>query len=178
MGNISSRMLRYYFSIVFVYGSRYEYRQKAERSPYKRSSTEYKQTPKTIWTINVTTTQPRDLTASFLKRGRSSHSSRNLTVATKGNSPVTPTEAVLDNCQEESANKVKPKKQVAERVDAITIARKHLEQVRNLSQKYYKIVNLISNPDFLEKCYEEIKSKPGNMTKGINSQTLDGINRK
>lgn len=40
------------------------------------------------------------------------------------------------------------------------------------------IVNLLTNPDFLKECYLEIKSKPGNMSKGTTRETLDGINHK
>jgi group II intron reverse transcriptase/maturase len=41
---------------------------------------------------------------------------------------------------------------------------------------YNGIINIISNPVFLQECYNVIKSKPGNMSKGINPETLDGIN--
>lgn len=45
--------------------------------------------------------------------------------------------------------------------------------------KYNNIVTqLISDPFFLIACYNEIKGKPGNMTKGIGNTTLDGINLK
>jgi len=35
--------------------------------------------------------------------------------------------------------------------------------------------NLISDPEILKIAYLTIKSKPGNMTKGVNEETLDGI---
>lgn len=38
------------------------------------------------------------------------------------------------------------------------------------------VIRLISNPNFLLDAYRLIKSKPGNMSVGSNSQTLDGIN--
>lgn len=41
--------------------------------------------------------------------------------------------------------------------------------------KYNGIINIIANPAFLKACYNEIKSRPGNMSKGITNETLDGI---
>lgn len=40
---------------------------------------------------------------------------------------------------------------------------------------YYNLNQLLSDPYFLIACYENIKNKPGNMTKGIDHYTLDGI---
>jgi len=36
-------------------------------------------------------------------------------------------------------------------------------------------MRILSDPYYLIKCYEDIKSRPGNMTKGIDSTTLDKI---
>ncbi|CAK9442414.1 unnamed protein product, partial (mitochondrion) [Lodderomyces beijingensis] len=41
--------------------------------------------------------------------------------------------------------------------------------------KYNGLINIISNPDFLLHSYKEIKSKSGNMTKGTDNETFDGI---
>lgn len=49
---------------------------------------------------------------------------------------------------------------------------------KNESKKYNGIINILSDPLFLQACYLEIKSKPGNMSRGITSETLDGINLK
>lgn len=38
------------------------------------------------------------------------------------------------------------------------------------------LITLLSNPNLLELAYHNIKSKPGNMTPGVNPETLDGIN--
>jgi hypothetical protein len=46
----------------------------------------------------------------------------------------------------------------------------------NKSEKYNGIINILANPKFLQACYLTIKSKPGNMSKGITDETLDGIN--
>lgn len=37
------------------------------------------------------------------------------------------------------------------------------------------LISLLSNPKLLELAYNNIKSKPGNMTPGVNPETLDGI---
>lgn len=42
----------------------------------------------------------------------------------------------------------------------------------------YNILKLISDIDILKIAYSEIKSNPGNMTKGTNNETLDGISEK
>ena len=45
------------------------------------------------------------------------------------------------------------------------------------TKKYHKLIDVILDNDFLEKCYFRIKSKPGNSTPSIDGETLDGINR-
>jgi group II intron reverse transcriptase/maturase len=45
------------------------------------------------------------------------------------------------------------------------------------TNKYHKLIDIILDSDFLEKCYFRIKSKPGNSTPSIDGETLDGINR-
>lgn len=39
-----------------------------------------------------------------------------------------------------------------------------------------ELVKLLSEPFYLVKCYEAIRGKPGNMTRGSGPETLDGIN--
>lgn len=46
------------------------------------------------------------------------------------------------------------------------------------TEKYHKLINIILNEDFLEKCYLRIKSKPENSTPSSDGETLDGINLK
>lgn len=106
----------------------------------------------------------------LILRRRSFHSS----ACTKGNSIITPSVETIDN-NNVSVSKVKPAK-VAKQVGVTTIARKLLEQNKKSEQKHYKIIEFISSPEFLVACYEEIKSKPGNMTRGIDKTTLDGLN--
>jgi len=42
--------------------------------------------------------------------------------------------------------------------------------------RYFRIMDIITNPTFLINCYELIKGRPGNMTPGTDRTTLDGIN--
>lgn len=53
-----------------------------------------------------------------------------------------------------------------------------LNDYLNRENKYNGIIRIIANPDFLMRCYMEIKSKPGNMSKGTTPETLDGISFK
>jgi len=55
---------------------------------------------------------------------------------------------------------------------------KRLKKYVNKENKYYNINALLGDPYFLIACYEDIKGKPGNMTRGITYYTLDGINGK
>lgn len=61
------------------------------------------------------------------------------------------------------------------KVSLDTYVKKELQSYINKRGQYNGIINLLSNPEFLIACYEEIKGKPGNMTKGTTDITLDGI---
>lgn len=41
-----------------------------------------------------------------------------------------------------------------------------------------RVIEITASTDVLTMAYAKIKSKPGNMTHGVNPETLDGINRK
>lgn len=89
---------------------------------------------------------------------------------------TSPKAKALDCNQEKPVSKVKPLK-VAKRVGVTTIAKKLLEQNKTDEQKFHGVMKIITDPNFLVGCYEEIKSKPGNMTRrGVDGSTLDGIN--
>lgn len=64
------------------------------------------------------------------------------------------------------------------RSDLFVETSKRLKTFMSKDNKYYNINNLLGDPYFLIACYENIKSKSGNMTKGIDNYTLDGINGK
>lgn len=105
-------------------------------------------------------------------RKRSFHSSS--VVGTKGNS-----RNVIDNKEvsistKNRDGKVKSIKSSANPPLANIVSLK-LDEFKTYDAKYNKIIQLISDPFFLVACYEEIKGKPGNMTRGIKKETLDGI---
>lgn len=45
------------------------------------------------------------------------------------------------------------------------------------SNRFNGIIRILADPIFLEYCYILIKSKPGNSTKGVTSETLDGVSQ-
>jgi len=51
---------------------------------------------------------------------------------------------------------------------------KKLTQIKG--NKFYKLLDKLSDPFFLVACYEEIKGKKGNMTQGSDNYTIDGLN--
>jgi RNA-directed DNA polymerase len=53
--------------------------------------------------------------------------------------------------------------------------KKELQTYCNKQNVYNGLVNIFKNPAFLVACYEEIRGKPGNMTKGSIKGTLDGL---
>lgn len=53
-----------------------------------------------------------------------------------------------------------------------------MNKYRKGDGKYNGVIRILTNPLFLQACYLEIKSKPGNMTKGTNKDTLEGIKLK
>lgn len=56
--------------------------------------------------------------------------------------------------------------------EQVRIALKDLVQ----GGRYFKLIDIISDKHFLIKAYNEIRSNPGNMTKGSDNETLDEIN--
>ena len=50
-----------------------------------------------------------------------------------------------------------------------------LERYKNTEGKYNAIIRILADAGFLQYCYMLIKGKPGNMSKGITNETLDGI---
>lgn len=182
-GSILSIILRYYFGYAENYGTRILGSQAPKRSfPTESSEKINKQATKTIWTLNVKQSQLRDSTASIsstlnvsrILRERSYHTSA--TLSTKGNSTSSLNVETIDINLKKPAIKVKPSK-AAKKVGVSTIVRKHLNQNSNTNTKFYNLLQIIANPLFLEECYIEIKKKPGNMTKGVDNSTLDGINK-
>ena len=60
-------------------------------------------------------------------------------------------------------------------VSLVTSVKKELQLCKNTHGTYKGLVSILAKPEFLVACYEEIKGKPGNMTKGDNEETIDGL---
>lgn len=60
-------------------------------------------------------------------------------------------------------------------VSLVTLVQKDLQLYKSNQGTYNGLINILRNPEFLVACYEDIRGKPGNMTKGSTKETLDGI---
>lgn len=65
---------------------------------------------------------------------------------------------------------------VGKSVSLATLVQKELQLYKNKQGIYNGLINILKNPEFLVACYEIIRGKPGNMTRGSTKETLDGIN--
>lgn len=133
-------------------------------------------TSKDIKRTNIRTCGSKRLVLPTLggMRGQSFHSSCVLTA--KGNSQNTENLTISTN-RENGPIKTKPMRNRAVKrrdpvseVKAILLGKLH-------NAKYYNILEEISKPEFLMGCYLLIKDKPGNWTKGVAPETLDGISK-
>lgn len=57
----------------------------------------------------------------------------------------------------------------------VILVNKELQKYKTKQGKYNGLVKLLSKPEFLVACYENIRGKPGNMTPGTDKYTLDGL---
>jgi len=127
--------------------------------------------------LNINEVELGEVTASednYLMRAQSHHSSKDIinTDVAKGDS-----DSRLSMKPSNEQSKGKPEKKPARKcTDLFVETSKRLKTFLSKDNKYYNINNLLSDPYFLIACYEDIKSKTGNMTKGIDNYTLDGIN--
>lgn len=60
--------------------------------------------------------------------------------------------------------------------DVTSVLNKDLLESKLKNNKYYDLLSILTNVNYLVKAYTLIKSKPGNMTKGLDNETLDRIN--
>ena len=127
------------------------------------------------------TSQPHDLTASIYMWGQSFHSSA-FNLSAKENSRKSLIQESHDSMltDNDSLNPLKGSKlknSLLKKGMSISLWTKiELNKYISKNSKYNRIINILLNPLFLQACYLEIKSKPGNMSKGITNETLDGIN--
>lgn len=111
-------------------------------------------------------------------RGRSLHTSVRANM--KGDSSKSsPQKAnTFDRCRTNDTNLPKPTKEAKLKMSVDLWAKNEVSKFairENSHLVYRKLIQIMSNPAFLHACYEAIKSKPGNMTKGTSNETLDGI---
>lgn len=122
------------------------------------------------------TSQPRDLTASIYMRGRSFHSSA-FNLSAKGNSRKSLIQESHDSMStdNDSLNPLKGSKSknplLKKGMSISSWTKIELNKYMSKNGKYNGIINILSNPLFLQACYLEIKSKPGNMSKGVTNET-------
>jgi group II intron reverse transcriptase/maturase len=177
---ILSRICRYISSIAFFNIHSEESCQKTRRYSSIGGSI-LRQATKTTWTLNGINSQLRDSTASILPtsnvlRKRSFHSSNaSLNALTKGNRDNMSVSESIDIHSKELIGTTKPI--VKKAVKPINVTTMVMEKLNYMNgNKFYKLLNILSDPFFLVACYEEIKGKKGNMTPGSDNYTIDGLN--
>lgn len=115
---------------------------------------------------NRTERELSDLSASKRMRGRSPHSSRDpknpKPRKTKGDSERTST------LEQGSRSKITSP-------NLRMLVQSKLEQYKDRNGKYNGLVRILADPGFLQLCYMLIKGNPGNMSKGVIKETLDGL---
>jgi len=57
----------------------------------------------------------------------------------------------------------------------VALVQKELQLYMNKQGIYNGLIEILRKPEFLVACYEAIRGKPGNMTKGSIEGTLDGL---
>lgn len=95
-------------------------------------------------------------------------------VGTKGNSQNVKANNEISLSTKNIDGKVKLNKSAAN-PPLVQIISLKLSEFKTHDAKYNQIIQLLSDPYFLVACYEEMKGKPGNMTRGTKKETLDGL---
>lgn len=184
-GYILSRIRRYIYSIAFFNIQSGEGCQKVVRYSSIGGS-KLGQAAKTTRTLNGTNSQLRDSTASMLfsltdfsiLRKRSFHSSSvTLNTLSKGNRDLMSVSEIIDNHPKILVGDTKLL--VKKAVKPSNVTTMVMEKLTyNNGNKFFKLLDILSDPFFLVACYEEIKGKKGNMTPGSDNYTLDGLDWK
>lgn len=169
---ILSRIRRYILSIAYHNNQSMICWRKAQHQP-SIGAKPSEQATKVTRTLNGNNSRPRDLIASGFTsmRRRSFHSSSS--VRAKENSINALDNKVTSSSKKNKAGETKTIKSV--KPTLATIVAEKLSSYQTHDGKYNRIMQLVTDPLFLVACYEEIKGKPGNMTKGIKRETLDGL---
>ena len=113
----------------------------------------------------------RDPTA--FERRRSLHMSSR--VHAKGVQPR-PEAQVAKVIKQEKDSATSSKKVRRTKTDSLnTLVRKELQHCRGSHETYKGLIDILRKPEYLVACYEEIRGKKGNMTRGTTKETLDGL---
>nr|WUR10623.1 hypothetical protein [Elmerina hispida] len=72
-------------------------------------------------------------------------------------------------------NKLENKNIALSRIAFQVELKSRISKLQKEHQKYYNLVSLLYDVNFLVSCYMMIKGKAGNMSPGTTSETLDGI---
>jgi group II intron reverse transcriptase/maturase len=121
--------------------------------------------PKTLDERKDTTKELSDLNASTCKRGQSPHSSKE---------PKIPNSQAKEGSVKYPALKQGSRSMISNQSLRMLVT-SQLDQYKNGDGKYNAIIRILADAGFLQYCYMLIKGKPGNMSKGITRETLDGI---
>lgn len=130
----------------------------------------YAQEPKPVKTISSKdgrkdiAKELLDPNASTRKRGRNPHSSQG---------PKIPNSLAKEGSVNSPVMKQRFRSMVSNQSLRMFVT-SQLEQYKN-DEKYNAIIRILANVGFLQYCYMLIKGKPGNMSKGITRETIDGI---
>lgn len=106
-----------------------------------------------------------DLNAYTCKRGRSPHSSQE---------PKIPNSQAKGDSVKSPTPKQRSRSMISNQSLRMFVT-SQLEQYKDKDGKYNAIVRILADAGFLQYCYMLIKGKPGNMSKGLTKETLDGL---
>lgn len=106
-----------------------------------------------------------DPNASTCKRGRNPHSSEEV---------KTPNSQAKGGSVKSTALAQRSRSKVSN-LSLRTFVISQLECYKDTNGKYNAIIRILADAGFLQVCYLLIKGKPGNMSKGMTKDTLDGI---
>lgn len=129
------------------------------------------QEPKSEKTIskperNNTVRELSDLSASTRKRGRNPHSSQD---------PKNPNPRKTKEGSERTPTLKQGSRSKVSNPNLRMFVLSKLGQYKDRNGKYNGIIRILSGAGFLQFCYMLIKGNPGNMSRGITKETLDGL---
>ena len=125
--------------------------------------------------MNTNQVEPWDVTAikKYFERAQSNHSSEGN--GNKPNQVVKDCNSLKQGAESGISRSLKAGSQESVRDKGGIQELEDLLKDDKKSGIYHNLIDIIANERFLIGCYNDIKGKPGNMTKGYNEETLDGI---